>query len=62
MPDVRCVRHGGRVVGQRQRRKTHLMGGGGHFDSAGAQMSNVSIQDALATLRACIDEYMDENM
>ena len=38
------------------------MGGGGHFDSAGAQMSNVSIQDALATLRACIDEYMDENM
>lgn len=38
------------------------MGGGGHFDAAGAQMSNVSIQDALATLRACIDEYLDENM
>lgn len=38
------------------------MGGGGHFDAAGAQVSNVSIQDALATLRACIDEYMDENM
>lgn len=38
------------------------MGGGGHFDAAGAQMSNVSIQDALSTLRACIDEYLDENM
>ena len=38
------------------------MGGGGHFDAAGAQVSNVTIQDALATLRACIDEYMDENM
>ncbi|MBQ0010883.1 MAG: DHH family phosphoesterase [Ruminococcus sp.] len=38
------------------------MGGGGHFDAAGAQLQNVSIQEALAQLRSCIDEYLDANM
>lgn len=38
------------------------LGGGGHFDAAGAQLQNVSIQEALAKLRTCIDEYLDSNM
>lgn len=37
------------------------MGGGGHFDAAGAQVKNASIATALTTLRAAIDEYLAEN-
>ena len=37
------------------------MGGGGHFDSAGAQISGYSTQQVLSQLRQAIDEYFDEN-
>lgn len=38
------------------------MGGGGHFDSAGAQVKNSSTSTALTTLRSAIDEYLAENL
>ena len=38
------------------------MGGGGHFDSAGAQMKSSSVANALTMLRTAIDEYLAENM
>lgn len=38
------------------------MGGGGHFDSAGAQVKNSSTSSALTTLRSAIDEYLAENL
>ncbi len=38
------------------------MGGGGHFDSAGAQMQGSSVANTLTMLRAAIDEYLAENM
>ena len=37
------------------------MGGGGHFDSAGAQMKSSTVANALTMLRAAIDEYFVEN-
>lgn len=37
------------------------MGGGGHFDSAGAQVNNTTTQQALISLRNAIDEYFEEN-
>ena len=37
------------------------MGGGGHFDSAGAQVRNTTTQQALISLRSAIDEYFEEN-
>ncbi|MBR6051283.1 MAG: DHH family phosphoesterase [Clostridia bacterium] len=37
------------------------MGGGGHFDSAGAQMNDTTTQQALISLRKAIDEYFEEN-
>ena len=37
------------------------MGGGGHFDSAGAQVTGSSVQQALVSLRSAIDEYFEEN-
>lgn len=37
------------------------MGGGGHFDSAGAQIRNSSIQQTLVDLRTAIDEYFKES-
>ena len=37
------------------------MGGGGHFDSAGAQVSGITTQEVLSNLRRAIDEYFDEN-
>ncbi len=37
------------------------MGGGGHFDSAAAQMRDASVESALNALRAAIDEYLSEN-
>ena len=33
--------------------------GGGHFDVAGAQVENISMQDALVMLKGAIDEYLD---
>ncbi len=35
------------------------LGGGGHFDSAGAQMKNISLKDALERLKSAIDSYLD---
>ncbi len=35
------------------------MGGGGHFDSAGAQVSTRSVSDAMKELKAAIDRYLD---
>lgn len=37
------------------------MGGGGHFDSAGAQMKDSTVANALTMLYAAIDEYFNEN-
>lgn len=37
------------------------MGGGGHFDAAGAQVNGTTIQQALISLRKAIDEYFEEN-
>ncbi len=37
------------------------MGGGGHFDSAGAQMRDASVSAVLPVLRAAIDEYLEES-
>lgn len=33
--------------------------GGGHFDVAGAQVENISMQDALVMLKDAIDDYLD---
>ena len=38
------------------------LGGGGHFDSAGAQKKSYTLEKALEELRYAIDEYFDENM
>ena len=38
------------------------LGGGGHFDSAGAQKKSYTLEKALEELRRAIDEYFDENM
>ncbi len=38
------------------------LGGGGHFDSAGAQKKSYTLEKALEELRDAIDEYFDENM
>ena len=35
------------------------LGGGGHFDSAATQISDISVNDALVQLKTAIDEYMD---
>ncbi|MBR6633650.1 MAG: DHH family phosphoesterase [Clostridia bacterium] len=35
------------------------LNGGGHFDSAGAQVSDASMADALQLLKQAIDEYLD---
>ena len=34
--------------------------GGGHFDVAGAQVENLSMEDALAMLKDAIDQYLDK--
>jgi c-di-AMP phosphodiesterase-like protein len=36
------------------------LGGGGHFDSAGAQVAASDTREVLASLRAAIDEYLDK--
>ena len=36
------------------------LGGGGHFDMAGAQLPNTSMQQALVQLKKVIDEYLSE--
>lgn len=38
-----------------------ILGGGGHLDTAGAQLSNVSIEEAIEKVKLAIDEYFDEN-
>ena len=35
------------------------MNGGGHFDSAGAQVKGITMQEALVQLKAAIDNYFD---
>ena len=37
------------------------IGGGGHFDSAGAQLKGSTVPNAVSLLRAAIDEYFLEN-
>ena len=37
------------------------IGGGGHFDSAGAQLKGSTVPNAVSMLRAAIDEYFVEN-
>lgn len=34
------------------------MGGGGHFDAAGAQVRGMDIKDVLTRLKTCIDDYL----
>ncbi|MDY4887393.1 MAG: DHH family phosphoesterase [Eubacteriales bacterium] len=34
------------------------MGGGGHFDAAGAQVRGTDIKDVLTRLKTCIDDYL----
>lgn len=36
------------------------LGGGGHFDAAGAQIEKVSLQEALRMLKSAIDEYLED--
>ena len=36
------------------------LGGGGHFDAAGAQMKNVTLPHAVEKLKAAIDEYLSD--
>ena len=35
------------------------LGGGGHFDSAGAQIKGTTMKDALERLKTAIDAYLD---
>ena len=35
------------------------LGGGGHFDGAGAQVTTASVTDAMKELKAAIDAYLD---
>ena len=37
------------------------LGGGGHFDSAGAQFSGTTLYEAAERLKSAIDEYLDNN-
>lgn len=34
------------------------MGGGGHFDAAGAQVRGTDVKDVLTRLKTCIDDYL----
>ena len=36
------------------------LGGGGHYDAAGAQIDGVTLEEALVMLKNAIDEYMDD--
>jgi len=36
------------------------LGGGGHFDSAGAQLRDITMKEAIIQLRAAIDEFLGE--
>ena len=36
-------------------------GGGGHFDSAGAQLNDENLENAVTRLKAVLDEYLAEN-
>jgi c-di-AMP phosphodiesterase-like protein len=56
---VICIsaRSDGNVNVQRMAEK---LGGGGHFDSAGAQIRGVTMKEAVVMLRAAIDEILDD--
>jgi len=56
---VICIsaRSDGTVNVQRMAEK---LGGGGHFDSAGAQLRDVTMKEAIIMLRAAIDEILDD--
>ena len=36
-----------------------MMGGGGHYDMAGATLHGTTLEDACKRLKACIDSYLD---
>ena len=57
---VICIsaRSDGTVNVQRMAEK---LGGGGHFDSAGAQLRDVTVKEAIVMLRAAIDEFLDND-
>ncbi len=40
-------------------RMAEKLGGGGHFDSAGVQLRDVTVKEAIVMLRAAIDEILD---
>ena len=42
-----------------QRIMEHL-GGGGHMNTAGAQLTNSTVEEALATIKATLDEMIKE--
>ena len=39
---------------------TEALGGGGHFDAAGAQLNDTTLTDALKRLKEAIDSHLDE--
>jgi c-di-AMP phosphodiesterase-like protein len=39
---------------------TEKLGGGGHFDSAGVQLRDITMKEAIIQLRTAIDEFLDE--
>ena len=41
-------------------RMTEKLGGGGHFDSAGVQLRDITMKEAIIQLRTAIDEFLDE--
>ena len=41
-------------------RMVEKLGGGGHFDSAGVQLRDVTMKEAVIMLRSAIDEFLDE--
>ena len=40
---------------------TEALGGGGHYDAAGAQLNGMSLADALKRLKEAIDTHFNEN-
>ena len=36
------------------------LGGGGHFDAAGAQISEMTMKEVLEKLKESIDEFLNE--
>ena len=51
----------GRSLGEiNVQRILEKLGGGGHLTVAGAQISNVTVEDAMKRLKEAIDEFLKE--